>query len=57
MGDDGLVAANGETRRLIEQGGIKLNDEQINNVDVGVETLEVNILQAGKRRFYRIFFT
>ncbi len=56
MNDAGLVASNGEARRLIKQGGVKLNGEKIDNADLEVEAVGEIILQAGKRRFARIIF-
>jgi tyrosyl-tRNA synthetase len=56
MNDVGLVASNGEARRLIKQGGVKLNGERIDNADMEVEAAGEIILQAGKRRFARIIF-
>lgn len=56
MNDAGLVASNGEARRLIKQGGGKLNGEKIDNADMEVEPVGEVILQAGKRRFARIIF-
>jgi tyrosyl-tRNA synthetase len=56
MNDAGLVASNGEARRLIKQGGVKLNGERIDNADMEVEATGEIILQVGKRRFARIIF-
>ncbi|MDH3454431.1 MAG: tyrosine--tRNA ligase [Desulfuromonadales bacterium] len=57
MSDAGLVASNGEARRLIQQGGVKLNGEKVDNADLEVTPAGELILQAGKRRFARVFFT
>ncbi len=57
MIDAGLVASNGEAQRLIQQGGVKLNGEKIDNADMEVESVGEIILQAGKRRFARVIFT
>ena len=56
MNDAGLVSSNGEARRLIKQGGVKLNGEKIDNADMEVEAVGEIILQAGKRRFARVIF-
>jgi len=55
--DAGLVASNGEARRLVKQGGVRIDGNKIEN-----DTLELGpegefVLQAGKRRFARIVFT
>jgi tyrosyl-tRNA synthetase len=43
-----------EARRLIGQGGVKLNGETVSDLDVPRATLEGALLQAGKRRFVRL---
>lgn len=57
LSDAGLVASNGEARRLVQQGGIKLNGEKIGNPDLEVQAAGEVILQAGKRRFARVIFS
>ena len=56
MNDAGLTASNGEARRLVKQGGVKLNGEKINNAEMEVEASGEVIIQAGKRRFARVIF-
>lgn len=55
--DAGLTASNGEARRLIKQGAVKVDGEKV--VDADRELLPAGelILQAGKRRFARVKFT
>lgn len=52
----GLAASNGEARRLIEQGGVRVDDAVLQ--DPGIELdpagLRGSILQVGKRKFLRI---
>ena len=47
----GFAHSNGEARRLIQQGGVRINQEEVtlDNCDVSVKNGDV--LQAGKRRF------
>ena len=47
------VASTSEARRLIAQGGVKLNGEPVADLDVPRERLEGALVQAGKRRFAR----
>jgi tyrosyl-tRNA synthetase len=51
----GLASSKGEARRLIEQGGVKVDGERSSN---SASDIEVNaagvLLQVGKRRFLRI---
>jgi tyrosyl-tRNA synthetase len=52
---DGLgVASTSEARRLIQQGGVKLNGEPAAGVDLPRSTLAGALLQVGKRRFARL---
>jgi tyrosyl-tRNA synthetase len=56
LADAGLVASNGEARRLVQQGGIKVNGEKVGDPDREVQAAGEVILQAGKRRFARVIF-
>jgi tyrosyl-tRNA synthetase len=47
------VGSTSEARRLIEQGGVKLDGEPVTELDVPRARLEGATLQAGKRRFAR----
>ena len=52
---DGLgVGSTSEARRLISQGGVKLDGEPVVELDLPRATLEGRVLQAGKRRFARL---
>jgi tyrosyl-tRNA synthetase len=48
------IASTSEARRLITQGGVKLDGEPVLEVDVPRASLEGRVLQAGKRRFVRL---
>jgi tyrosyl-tRNA synthetase len=52
----GLVTSKSEGRRLISQGGVRLDGQTINQVDFMVQPHPANerTLQAGKRRFLRL---
>lgn len=52
----GFAPSNGEARRLIQQGGVRINDEQISDVKAVVIPEEGMILKVGKRKFARIAF-
>lgn len=53
--DTGLAASKGEARRLIDQGGVKVNNEKATNAAAEV-TLgdDAVLLQVGKRKFLRV---
>ena len=56
----GLCSSNGESRRLIGQGGAYLNDAKVDDPDKQVTTLDLDgtalQLRAGKKRVKRIVF-
>jgi len=55
LADAGLAASKGEARRLIEQGGVKVNGEKAtaSNVDIAIDNDGV-LLQVGKRKFLKM---
>jgi tyrosyl-tRNA synthetase len=54
--ETGLVSSNGEARRLIEQGGVRLDDRVVSDAGAEFEPAELSgaVLQVGKRKFLRI---
>lgn len=54
MTGSGLTKSNGEARRLVEQGGVKLNQEKVINPKHVFEKKGTFLIQAGKRRFMNI---
>ena len=48
------VPSTSEARRLIAQGGVRLDGEVVSELDVPRKRLEGALLQAGKRRFLRL---
>jgi tyrosyl-tRNA synthetase len=55
IAETGLAGSKGEARRLIEQGGVKINGEKASaaNAEVSVGHQAI-VLQVGKRKFLRI---
>lgn len=49
-----LVASMGEARRLIEQGGVRVDGERSDEQEINVETGQMLLIQVGKRRFLRV---
>ncbi len=47
----GLVTSNGEARRLIEQGAVKIDGEPLTELNYGRTALVGRVVQVGKRRF------
>jgi len=56
LAEAGLAASNGAARRLVQQGGVRLNGERVSEPDVEVQASGEVVLQAGKRRFARVGF-
>ncbi len=52
----GLVASNSEARRLITQGGVRIDDEVVADADAELspEKLRGAVLRVGKRKFLRL---
>jgi tyrosyl-tRNA synthetase len=50
----GFCATNGEARRLVRQGGVRLDDEVISDESAELEIREGAVLNVGKRRFARL---
>jgi tyrosyl-tRNA synthetase len=48
------IGSTSEARRLIQQGGVKVNGAPAAGLDVARETLAGAVLQVGKRRFARL---
>lgn len=49
-----LASSKKEAKRLIEQGGVKLNGEKVSNTSAEVELKDEILLQVGKRKFLKI---
>ena len=56
LSDSGLTRSKSEARRMIQQGGVRVNGEQIDDTDAVVQPTpgEDQVIQAGKRRFLRV---
>jgi tyrosyl-tRNA synthetase len=54
MTEAGLTKSNGEGRRAIDQGGVKLNNEKVSDTNLELSTAGEYIVQIGRRRFARI---
>ena len=54
--ETGLVASNGEARRLIEQGGVRVDDRVVSDTSAEFEPAALSgaVVQVGKRKFLRI---
>ncbi|MEX2426256.1 MAG: tyrosine--tRNA ligase [Thermomicrobiaceae bacterium] len=50
----GVATSNREARRLVEQGGARIDGERITDPEAKVELQQPVVLQAGRRRFVRL---
>jgi tyrosyl-tRNA synthetase len=58
LGDVNLTRSRGEARRLIEQGGVYVNDKRITDVDYLIDRRDLSaegiLLRVGKKRYHRL---
>lgn len=50
----GFAPSNGAARRLIQQGGVRINDKQVKDVKSSITPEDGIIVKVGKRKFARI---
>ena len=55
----GLCASNGEARRLIQQGGVAINDQKVASIDVAFDQSDFEgdgvVIKKGKKVFHRAY--
>ena len=49
-----MVSSNGDAKRMVKQGAVKINDEKIDDPFISIDPGSGNILKVGKRRFLKI---
>jgi tyrosyl-tRNA synthetase len=49
------LASTSEAKRLLEQGGVRIDGEVVTELEVPTQRLDGALVQAGKRRFARVF--
>ena len=54
MVGNNLVSSNGEGRRLISQGGVKINKKKVDDIHTTLQPGEALVIKVGKRKFLRI---
>jgi tyrosyl-tRNA synthetase len=54
LAEIGLASSRSDARRLISQGGVKVNGEPVTGEEVPLADLKGAVLQVGKRRFVRL---
>jgi tyrosyl-tRNA synthetase len=54
LAETGLVASKGEARRLITQGGVKIESRRVESIEHEVDLKKEKIIQVGKRKFLKV---
>jgi len=54
MANSGMVSSRSEARRLVKQGGVRLNDEVLEDPNQDLVTAAGGVLRVGKRRFLKL---
>jgi tyrosyl-tRNA synthetase len=54
LSEAGLVQTKSEGRRLIQQGGVKLDGKPVSDIEARVEVTGEAVLQIGRRKFIRL---
>ena len=49
-----LASSNGEGRRLVNQGGVRLDGDRMDDVDADVTIADGMIVQVGRRKFAQV---
>ena len=49
-----MASSNGEARRLISQGGVKINNEKVEDIHAVLDIGKELVIKVGKRKFLRI---
>jgi tyrosyl-tRNA synthetase len=52
--DSGMTHSGTEARTLIQQGGVRIDDQKVQDIDLRVEPKEGMIIRVGRRRFLKI---
>ncbi len=50
----GLAKSKSAARRLIQQGGVRLDGERVPDISTVIEVTDEAVLQVGRRRFIRL---
>jgi len=51
-----MVSSRSEARRLVEQGGVRIDDEKIEDIETEIDLSSERVLRVGKRQFKRIVY-
>ena len=49
-----MVSSNGEAKRMIKQGAVKINDKKVDDIHIEISPGKDIVLKVGKRKFLKI---
>ena len=49
-----MVSSNGEAKRMITQGAVKINDDKVKDIHQEISPNQNIVLKVGKRKFLKI---
>ncbi|MCM3759627.1 tyrosine--tRNA ligase [Alkalihalobacillus oceani] len=49
-----LLSSKGEARRMIQNGGVKINEEKVTDVQLQLQVEDGQVIQVGKRKFVKL---
>ena len=52
--ETGLTESKSEARRLVEQGGVKVNEARVSDLEARISLEKPVVVQCGKRKFARV---
>ncbi|MMZ66038.1 Tyrosine--tRNA ligase [compost metagenome] len=50
----GFASSNGEAKRSIQQGAVKINEEKLTDVNAAIALAGGEVIQVGKRKFAKL---
>jgi tyrosyl-tRNA synthetase len=54
LAEQSLVKSKSEARRLIQQGGVKLDGRVVDDINIRLGFTDITVVQVGKRKFVRV---
>jgi len=56
LAETALASSKGEARRLIEGGGVRVDQEKVTSIEMELDISKEKLIQVGKRRFLKVIF-
>ena len=52
--ESGIASSKGEAKRLIKQGGVRVGDARISDINASISPGDMQVIRAGKRNFLQV---